>query len=78
MPILKLDREKCIGCTSCVAVCPKCFEMADDGKSHIKGLSVPASAKGYGEATEELEVKKIECAEAAAEVCPVQCIEVIK
>lgn len=67
---IKLDREKCIGCGSCSAVCPKFFEMADDGRSHIIGLE-----KGV---TEELEVKKIECAEAAAEICPVQCIEVIK
>ncbi|KKT26765.1 MAG: hypothetical protein UW11_C0006G0031 [Parcubacteria group bacterium GW2011_GWA2_43_9b] len=25
-----IERQKCIGCGSCVAVCDKYFEMADD------------------------------------------------
>jgi len=70
MAIIKLERDKCIGCGSCSAICPKFFEMAEDGKSHLLNTEIKN--------TEELEVKKIECAEAAAEVCPVQCIEVTK
>ena len=70
---IKLEREKCIGCGSCQAVCPKYFELAEDGKSHIKG-----SVKDEKTNNEELEVAKIECAESAAEACPVQCIEIIK
>lgn len=35
MPI-KVDREKCIGCGSCEAVCPEVFEMKDDMKAHVK------------------------------------------
>jgi len=31
-----------------------------------------------GGAVEELEVEKIECAEAASEACPVQCIHIEK
>lgn len=73
MSKIVLQREKCIGCGSCMAVCPKYFEMADDGKSHIKG-----SLKDLKSDNEELEVAKIECAETAAEACPVQCIEIIK
>lgn len=65
---IKLDRTKCIGCGSCSAICPKYFELADDGKSHLKG-SDKADA-------EELQVQKADCAESAAEMCPVQCIEV--
>jgi len=68
-----LEREKCIGCGSCSAVCPKYFEMTDDGKSHIKD-----SIKNEKTNNEELEITKIECAETAAEACPVQCIEIIK
>ena len=68
MAKIKLEREKCIGCGSCSALCPKYFEIIDDGKSHIKD-----STK---QDIEELEVAKIECAESAAEACPVQCIHI--
>ena len=32
---IKIDKEKCIGCGACVAVCPKAFEMKSD-KAAIK------------------------------------------
>jgi ferredoxin len=67
-----IEREKCIGCGSCSAICPKYFEMAEDGKSHIIG-SIRTQ-----EGNDELETNKIECAEAAAESCPVQCILIKK
>lgn len=70
MPKIKLEREKCIGCGSCTAICAKYFEMADDGKSHIKNA--------VKNDIEELEVDKIECAESAAEACPAQCIHIEK
>jgi len=70
MAKIKLEREKCIGCGSCQALCPKYFELTDDGKSHIKGAEKKE--------VEELEVGKIECAESAAEACPAQCIYVEK
>ncbi len=70
MAKIKLEREKCIGCGSCSALCPKYFEMADDGKSHIKNA--------LKNDIEELEVQKLECAESASEACPAQCIYIIK
>lgn len=70
MAKIKIEREKCIGCGSCQALCPKYFEIIDDGKSHIIGSEKKDN--------EELEVDKIECAEAAAEACPVQCISIEK
>jgi len=70
MSKIKLEREKCIGCGSCSALCPKYFELQEDGKSHIVG-STKADV-------EELEVEKIECAESAAEACPAQCIHIEK
>ena len=70
MAKIKLEREKCIGCGSCAALCPKCFEIIDDGKSHIKGA--------VKNEVEELEVEKIECSESASEACPVQCIHIEK
>ena len=67
---IKIEREKCIGCGSCAALCPKCFEIIDDGKSHIKNATK--------QDVEELEVVKVDCAESAAEACPVQCIHIEK
>ena len=67
---IKLEREKCIGCGSCQALCPKYFEIIEDGRSHIVG----AEKKDM----EELEVVKLECAESATEACPVQCIYIEK
>lgn len=59
---IKLDREKCIGCGTCQAVCPKFFEMKEDGKSFVLIA----------------ETDKLECAESAAEACPAQCIYIEK
>ena len=30
MPKITIDKEKCIGCGACAAVCPKTFEMKGD------------------------------------------------
>lgn len=70
MAKIKLEREKCISCGSCAAICPKYFEIIDDGKSHLKNAEKKEA--------EELEVEKTECAGPAAEACPVQCIHVEK
>lgn len=70
MPIIKLDRSKCIGCGSCTAMCPKFFKMLDDGKSSLIGAEIKE--------TQELEINKIDCAESAVDVCPVQCINIEK
>jgi len=63
------EREKCIGCGSCVAICPKYWEMADDGKAHLKNSKINEETKNH-----ELEVEKVECNQQAVEGCPVQCI----
>ena len=68
MSKITLKRTECIGCGSCVAVCSKFFEMSDDGLAHLKGTEK--------DDVEELETKEIECAKEAAEVCPVNVIEV--
>ncbi|UCD04015.1 MAG: ferredoxin [Candidatus Woesearchaeota archaeon] len=57
-----MDREKCIGCGSCVAVCPVNWEIKDDGKSKPK----------------KTELNEVGCNEKAAQVCPVQCIKIEK
>ena len=34
--MVKIDKTKCIGCGTCVAVCPDVFEIGDDGKAKVK------------------------------------------
>ena len=68
-----LEREKCIGCNSCVSLCSKYWEMRDDGKAHLKNSKVDEKT-----GNEELEIEKIDCNQEAADVCPVQCIHIVK
>lgn len=66
------DRNGCIGCGACVAVCPDCWEMGDDGKSNLKG------AKRGAEGEELMcDDKKKECNMSAAQACPVNVIHII-
>lgn len=66
-----LEREKCIGCGSCAALCPKYFEILDDGKSSVKKAKRDPKSNN-----DELETEKPECATEAADSCPVQCIHI--
>jgi ferredoxin len=72
MPKVSQEREKCIGCGSCAALCPKYWEMAEDGKSKLLN-SKPREGGIF-----ELEVENIECNQEAADACPVQIIHIIK
>ena len=72
MAKIKLEREKCIGCGSCQAICPKFFELKEDGKSSVVGAQRDSAGN------DELETEKIECAKSAAEACPTQCISIDK
>ncbi len=64
--------EKCIGCGSCAAVCPQSWEISE-GKAHILG-----GKKNPSNSNEELEVKQVGCIQDAADICPVQCIKIVK
>jgi len=55
---VKVDPDKCIGCTLCTQVCPNVFEMQDDGKSK--------AVNPCNDTTEKLEQ--------AIEACPVGAI----
>lgn len=36
MKKIKIDKEKCIGCGTCPALCPDVFELGNDFKAYIK------------------------------------------
>ncbi len=64
-----LERSKCIGCGSCVAVCDKYFEMGEDNLSKIKGGRMV-------DENMELEIDEVGCAKDAVDICPVQIIKI--
>ncbi len=57
------EREKCIGCNSCQAVCPKYWKVSEDGKADFLGSG---------------ELDEVDCNQEAADSCPVQCIKIEK
>ncbi len=64
-------KEKCIGCGSCVAVCPDFFELDEEGKAHLKKSTLAENSQ-----EETLEIKQKGCLQDAVDVCPVQCIKI--
>ncbi len=64
-----LDREGCIGCGSCVAVCPSHWEMADDGK-----VNLIDSREEDGNQAKEVEEEG--CNGQAEGICPVNVIKI--
>jgi len=42
---VKVDKEKCIGCGACAAVCADGFELGSDGKAKVKNAKVPCIAE---------------------------------
>jgi ferredoxin len=59
------DKNACIGCGACVAVCPDYWEMSDDGKSALKGSK-----------NNTLSLPDKKCNLEAAQSCPVNCIHI--
>jgi len=57
---IKIDKEKCIGCGTCPALCPEVFELGEDYKARIKDGA-------------DLNSPNIKM---AAESCPVEAIEI--
>lgn len=56
--MVKVDKNKCIGCGTCPTVCPKVFEMGPDGKARVKKDAD----------------KKSPCIKKAISACPVNAI----
>lgn len=64
---IELDRNNCIGCGSCIAICPDFWKKGDDGKSMLKG----------GKANKR-EVTDLKCNMEAAKACPVNVIHIFE
>lgn len=65
------ERKKCIGCGSCAAVCPKYWELTEDGLAKLKNSKTNSKTNNN-----ELEVKDAGCNKNAADVCPIQIIKI--
>ena len=55
---IEIDAEECMGCESCVEICPDVFKMDDDGEKAV----VIAEDSGA------------DCVEEAIDSCPADCI----
>ncbi len=55
-----IAHAECIGCGACEALCPKVFELRDDGLAYVK----------EGSASEDLK----DCIQAAIDDCPTAAI----
>ncbi len=58
------ERDKCIACGACAAVCPDNWKIAGDGKSD------PVKT--------EISDEEYECNHKAEQICPVHCIKIEK
>jgi|GEM_PF-81409 len=59
---VQVDKTKCIGCGTCVALAPKTFKLGDDGKSEVFAQDVDSE----------------ETLEQAIQSCPVQAISKVE
>lgn len=71
-----LNKEECIGCGSCAALCPDFWEMPAEAGGEIK-VNLKGSKKNETTGQWELEVQEIGCNQDAVDCCPVQCIKII-
>jgi ferredoxin len=67
---ISIDREGCIGCGVCEAICPEVFKLLEDGKSGIVEKHRKESLS-EGEVGDDL----TSCVENAKDSCPVEVIK---
>ncbi len=58
--MVKVNQDKCIGCGTCVAICPEVFELEDDGKARVKNFQSQSPNSKSKEAAESCPVGAIE------------------
>ena len=67
---VRIDREECIGCGVCEALCAEAFHLIEDGKSSITE-KYRKQDPGHGEVGNDL----VACVENARDSCPVSVIK---
>ena len=68
-----IDRDACIACGACSALCPDVFGVSEeDGKSIVVEKFRVGGNPSEGEVPDDLK----DCAKSAAESCPVEAIKV--
>ena len=67
------ERTICIGCGACAVLCPKHWEMADDGKATLKKSERTKNGENI---IDTIVLDENEGNAEAAESCPVDCIRV--
>ncbi len=67
---VQIDREGCIGCGVCEALCSEVFHLVEDGKSSITE-KYRKHVLGRGEVGNDL----VACVEDARDSCPVSVIK---
>lgn len=59
---INIDVDACVGCGSCVALCPEVFQLGEDEKAYVVDVGKCSTC---------------DC-DAAADICPVEAITVEK
>ena len=67
------DRQNCIGCGACAAICPDYWSMEADGKSRVKNAK-PEGANETAEFGDDAKEPNM----GAAQSCPVTVIHVLE
>lgn len=68
------DRENCIGCGACAAVCPNHWTMNPDGKSDLVGKT---KRESDGWEVKDVPEGDYDSVKQSADMCPVNVIHII-
>lgn len=79
-----IDQDLCTGDGICAEICPKIFEMHDDGLAYVRQVNWPSRFGAHGAGTEpalqgadglaDVPENLLDDAVEAAEACPGECI----
>lgn len=61
---VKLNRDACIGCGACAAICPDVFEIDDEGLSKVVST--------------EIKAENVDDVKDAIDTCPTEAIESVE